>query len=100
MKGIPILILQSLARGGVSISVTLEYQIVGSGEGRLCPNCITGPIRARACIGVSDGWPNNRVRLEAWYQIRSIRMCSRKVWSLTIVSHVNLLVNLDKVHYV
>ena len=78
--------LQSLARGGVSTNVTLEYQYLGSGEGRLCPNCITGPIRARACIGVSDGWPNNRVSLEAWYQIRSTRMCSRKVWSLTIVS--------------
>ena len=90
MKRNSILILQSVARGGVSISVILEYQIVGSGEARMCPNCITGPIRAQACIGVSGEWPNNRVRLEAWYQIRSIRMCSRKVWSLTIVS-VNLL---------
>ena len=86
MKRISILILQSLARGGVSISVTLEYQVVGSGEARMCPNCITGPIRTQACIVISDGWPNNRVNLEAWYQIRSIRMCSRKVWSLTIVS--------------
>ena len=83
MKRIPILILQSLARGGVSISVILEYQIEGSGEGRLCPNYIAGPIRARACIGVSDGWPNNRVKLEAWYQIRRITLSwgPRHTWS-------------------
>ena len=35
--------LQSVARGGVSVNVIFEYQIVGSGEGRLCPNCATGP---------------------------------------------------------
>ena len=83
MKRNSILILQSVARGGVSISVILEYQIVGSGEGRLCPNYIAGPIRAQTCIGVSDGWPNNRVRLEAWYQIRRIILSwgPRRTWS-------------------
>ena len=76
-------ILQNVARGGVSVNVNLEYQIEGSEEGRLCP---TGTPRARACIAVSDGWRNNHINLEAWYQIRSIRMCSRRVWGRTFVS--------------
>ena len=76
-------ILQSLVRGGVSVNVNLEYQIEGSEEGRLCP---TGTPRAQACIGVSDGWRNNRINLEAWYQIRSIRWCSRRVWGRTFIS--------------
>ena len=69
------------------MSVTLEYQLVGSGEGRLCPNCITGSVRARTCIGVSDGWPNNRINLEAWYQIRSVRWCRASLpWGGSFVS--------------
>ena len=59
-----VFILQSVARGGVSVNVNLEYQIEGSGEGRLCP---IGTPRAQACIAVSDGWRNNRINLEAWY---------------------------------
>ena len=81
-------ILQSLARGGVSVSVTLEYRIVGSGEGKLCASCVAGPPKAQTCIGVSDGWPNNRVNLEAWYQLRRVKICRKKVWSVTIVSHI------------
>ena len=83
-------ILQSVARGRVSVNIIFEYQILGSGEERLCPNCITGTPRARACIGVSDGWPNNHINLEAWYQTRGIRMCSRRMWGRRIVSQCSL----------
>ena len=72
----------------MSVSVTLEYKVVGTGEGRLCASCVAGPPRAQACIGVSDGWPNNRVNLEAWYQLRRVKICRKKVWSVTIVSHI------------
>ena len=68
----------------MSVSVTLEYRIVGSAEGRLCASCVAG---ARACIGVSDGWPNNRINLEAWYQIRRIKMCRARIpWGGSFVS--------------
>ena len=90
-------ILQGVARGGVSVSVNLEYQIEGSGEGRLCP---TGSPNARGCVGVSHGWRNNRINLDAWYQIRGIRWCSRRIWSSTIVSQSVKLIDIIPVYTV
>ena len=81
-----VLILQSLARGGVSVDVIFEYRIEGSGEGRLCLSCITGSPRAQACVGAYEGWPNNRINLYAWYQIRRIKMCRGRIWALKFVS--------------
>ena len=69
---------QKLVKGGVTFNAIFDYNIEGSAEERLCPSCVTGPLRAKACIGVSEGWPNNRINVEAWYQKRSISKCKGK----------------------
>ena len=62
----------------MTINAILDYNIEGSAEERLCPSCVSGTLRAKACIGASEGWPNNRINIEAWYQKRTASKCKGK----------------------
>ena len=74
----------------MTVEVKLEYKVEVVGKGRLCSTCTPGKainIRTQGCVGVNHGWPNNQVKLYAWYQLRRIKMCKRKIWGKRIVSY-------------
>ena len=90
-KGSSQLSLQGVARGGLAVELKLEYKIESVGKGRLCISCTRGKnttidIRAQGCVGVYHGWPNNQVKLYAWYQLRRVKICSKKIWGKRFVS--------------
>ena len=88
-KGSSQLSLQGLARGGVTVELKLEYKIESIGKGRLCSSCTKGKpitIRPQGCVGVFHGWPNNQVLLYAWYQLKRVKFCSKKIWGKKFVS--------------
>ena len=70
------------------MEVIFEYAIKLRGEGRLCGGLSRSGITVQPqyCVGVYHGWPNNRIELEAWYQLRSIKMCNGKIWNWKFVS--------------
>ena len=61
-------------RGGVSVNVSFDYRIEGSGEGRLCFSCVADSPQTQACVNASEGWPNNRINFYTWYQLRTITL--------------------------
>ena len=64
------LFLQSLVRGGITVSVTLNYRLEPSASAKTCTAyCSLSP---RTCIGLYDSFPNNNIRLDAWYQSRRV----------------------------
>ena len=72
-------------KGGATFNAIFEFHIEGSAEERLCPSCVTGPLRAKVCIGVSEGWPNNHINVESWYQTRTASKCKGKVTVSTLI---------------
>ena len=70
------------------MEVKFEYEIKLRGEGRLCGDCSTSDItiQPKYCVGVYHGWPNNKIKLETWYQLRRVKMCDGRVWDWRFVS--------------
>ena len=89
--------IQGLARGGITLDMIFEYVI----SWKICDDCSEGSsILKEACIDVSQGWPDNRIEIYAWYQVRQQETCEGQVsllisaWHRTIVaSHVLLKTN-------
>ena len=74
----------------------LEYKVEVVGEGRLCARCTseqTIDIYDQGCVDIYQGWPNNRIELEAWYQFRRVKMCRGRIWSVKFVSCLTLLMH-------
>lgn len=83
------LLFQSVARGGVAVEVTFEYVMKWKMRLYVCVNCSEGielSIHNMTCLEVYDCWPNNRIEIYAWYQLRQIEYCEKDVWGVTIVS--------------
>ena len=84
-------------KGGATFNAIFELHIEGSAEERLCPSCVTGTLRAKACIGASEGWPNNRINIEAWYQKRTASKCKGKVTVSTLIVIIIIMIALHNV---
>lgn len=82
------LLLQSVARGGVSVEVTLEYVVKLKMGLCVCIYCSGGiSLSLHSCLEVYDSWPNNRIEVYPWYQLRRIKYCVGKLpWGATYVS--------------
>ena len=63
-------------RGGIRITASFDYELEPKMSLELC----TKDLRtSRICLTVSHGWPYNRLDMYAFYQIRSVKMCSERV---------------------
>ena len=59
--------LQELTRGGIELSASFNYRLEPAAIVQAC-----GTVYCRACIGLYDSFPDNTLRLETWYQIRTL----------------------------
>ena len=75
--------LQEIVRGGITVSATFNYRLTP--ELRIAACYINAPITVDTCCAVYDEWPDNRIGIDTWYQIRSIRWC-RSSWGISYVS--------------
>ena len=60
-------------RGGIRITANLEYELEPEMSLELCKNNLR---TSRTCLTVSHGWPYNSLSIYAYYQTRSVKMCS------------------------
>ena len=74
--------LQEIARGGITVSATFNYRLTP--ELRIAACYINAPITIDTCCAVYDEWPDNRIAIDTWYQLRSIRWC--RTWGVSYVS--------------
>ena len=76
---------QELARGGVDVSASFYYQLEPTVSLQGCQAYCS--VRGRACIGIYDSFPDSNIRLETWYQYRTVSWCSCGSW--VSISHCN-----------
>ena len=76
--------LQEIVRGGVTVSVNLNYKLLPEATIAVC--YINLPITFEKCVTVHDEWPENRIGIEAWYQIRSVKWCRTGWLGISYVS--------------
>lgn len=58
---------QGVARGGITLDIIFEYVI----SWKTCNDCSEGSSILRdSCIEVSQGWPDNRIEIYPWYQVK------------------------------
>ena len=78
-----------MARGGITAEVTLNYHPEARAKTKVCAES-NSVINYHACVDAHDSWFGNRLRLSAWYQIRSVsvRTCGGWVSSYKISLHV------------
>ena len=81
-------LMQSTVKIGISIAGVFNYQLEPNVSALACTSCST-PLKF--CVNLHHSFPGNYVEIYAWYQLRSVKWCSRKVWSIKIVSSVLLL---------
>ena len=71
-------LLQQLARGGVTVSATFNYQLNPQMGTNFC--VIGGSVKVQNCLEIYHGWPRNYVTIDTWYQLRSVKKCCTKIW--------------------
>ena len=77
---------QGVARGGITAEVTLNYHPEVRAKANVCAEGAN--IDYHACVDAHHSSSSNRIRLSAWYQIRSVsvRWCGSWVseaWHIT-----------------
>eukprot|EP00731_Ephydatia_muelleri_P006289 Em0003g537a len=66
---------QELVRGGIGLTASFTYQVtLDLTESYLLPQ---GPHEF--CIRLLHGWPDNKISIYVYYQIRSIKMCKARI---------------------
>ena len=77
---------QGVARVGFSAEATITYQVEPQGTAKACTTS-----GYQTCAGLYDSWPGNTISLYAWYQIRRIKWCLRKIgWiKVSIIFNAN-----------
>ena len=68
-----LLILQEVARVGLTAEAEVTYQIEPRGTGKVCATCSSWDYQT--CAGLYDSWPGNSISLYAWYQLREVEWC-------------------------
>lgn len=64
---------QELARGGVSVSASFNYQLEPAASIQGCTAYCT--LSGRVCIGIYDSQPDSQLRIDTWYELRSLDFC-------------------------
>ena len=77
-----LLSLQEIVRGGITVSGIFDYRLTPELSIAVC--YADSPITVSYCVGIYDEWPDNRIVLDTWYQIRRIKWCS--AWGVPYVS--------------
>lgn len=68
--------MQGVARGGITAELTLDYRPEVRAKAKVCAE--SASVNYHVCVDDHDSLPSRpRLRLSAWYQIRSVsvRMC-------------------------
>ena len=73
--------MQFIAKAGLTLTATLNYQVLPEVTSELCYK--QSQLRVKNCIGVYHQWANNELELYAWYAWRG--------WCGWWVSHGNIL---------
>ncbi|KAL5489189.1 hypothetical protein EMCRGX_G018254 [Ephydatia muelleri] len=61
-----------IARGGINLSESFQYQIVPKISGSYL--LLKGPFEI--CLSLSNAWPDNSISIYVYYQLRNIEWCS------------------------
>ena len=69
--------LQALVRGGITVSAVFNYQLNPELSTTFCYQ--NYQIRVKNCATIYHQWANNRIALDVWYQLRSIKMCDGRI---------------------
>ena len=67
-----ILYIQEIVRGGVSLTGSFTYQVTLELTGSYV--LLKGPFEF--CLRLLHGWPDNKISIFAFYQLRSVKMCN------------------------
>ena len=85
--------MQSATRVGISIAGSINYQLEPITSAHACASRSSCAPTFRTCAELYNSWPGNYVEIYAWYQLRSIRWCRRRIpWGGSIVSN-NVTIN-------
>lgn len=68
-------------RGGIDADVTLNYRLEPAANIEACTAYCS--LHKKLRLGLFDSFPNNNVRLYAWYQTQSVRWCGGWIVSST-----------------
>lgn len=67
--------MQSLARGGIELTASFNYHLEPVASVQMCTAYCA--LYGKTSISLYDSFPDNTLRLEAWYQIRNAGICGR-----------------------
>lgn len=67
--------LQEVVRGGIGITASFTYKVTLDLQGSYL--LLRGPFEF--CLRLLHGWPDNKVSIYAYYQLRSIPICYKNV---------------------
>lgn len=67
------LFLQYLIRGTAEVSVTINYRIEPAVSAQACPAFCA--LSGRVCLGIYDSQHGSNIRLRAYYQTQTVRLC-------------------------
>ena len=82
---------QSAARGGVSASVSINYQLEPAASIQACTASCS--LSVRRCVGVYESIPDSYITIESWYQTRSVRTCGRWIVRKTDIVFLVVVIN-------
>lgn len=63
---------QTVARGGITVELRLNYYPEVRAKAKVCGE--SANVNYHACVDAHHSSSSNRIRLSAWYQIRSVRV--------------------------
>lgn len=67
-----------MARGGITAELTFNYHPEVRAKAKVCAEGTN--VNYHTCVDAHDSLPSNRLRLSAWYQIRSVRLSTCGGW--------------------
>ena len=68
-------IFQEIVRGGIGVTASFTYKVTLDLTGSYL--LLRGPFQF--CLRLLHGWPDNKISIYAYYQIRTISMCEKDV---------------------
>ena len=67
--------IQEIVRGGISLTGSFTYKVTLELTGSYL--LFKGPFEF--CLRLLHGWPDNKISIFAYYQLRSVKMCNTDV---------------------
>lgn len=73
-----------MARAGITVEVSFRYRPEARAKAKVCASL--SDVSYQTCLDAHDSWPGNRIRIYAWYQLRSVSVRWCGGWVSTTVT--------------